>query len=129
VEFLLTGLFMNPLVYIIILIIALLIFGKRLPEVARSLGKGIVEFKKGVKGIEDDIDRPLPPPQQSHGYGQGYGQYGQSPQAGQTGQQYSPPPYSNAPYGSSYPPASGPEAAPGTSTGSTGSPGGSGGAP
>jgi TatA/E family protein of Tat protein translocase len=27
--------------------IALLLFGKRLPEVARSLGKGIVEFKKG----------------------------------------------------------------------------------
>jgi sec-independent protein translocase protein TatA len=36
--------------------IALLLFGKRLPEVARSLGKGIVEFKKGVKGIEDDVD-------------------------------------------------------------------------
>ena len=29
--------------------IALLLFGKRLPEVARSLGKGIVEFKKGVR--------------------------------------------------------------------------------
>lgn len=38
-------------------IIALLLFGKRLPEVARSLGKGIVEFKKGVSGIEDDIDK------------------------------------------------------------------------
>ena len=36
-------------------IIALLIFGKRLPEVARSLGKGIVEFKKGMSGIEDEI--------------------------------------------------------------------------
>ena len=36
--------------------IALLLFGKRLPEVARSLGKGIVEFKKGVRGIEDDVD-------------------------------------------------------------------------
>ena len=42
---------------IILLVIALLLFGKRLPEVARSLGKGIVEFKKGVKGIEDDVDR------------------------------------------------------------------------
>jgi len=41
---------------IIILVIALLLFGKRLPEVSRSLGKGIVEFKKGIKGIEDDID-------------------------------------------------------------------------
>ena len=36
--------------------IALLLFGKRLPEVARSLGKGIVEFKKGVQGIEDDVN-------------------------------------------------------------------------
>jgi len=37
-------------------VIALLLFGKRLPEVARSLGKGIVEFKKGVRGIEEEID-------------------------------------------------------------------------
>lgn len=42
--------------WIIILVVALLIFGKRLPEVARNMGKGIVEFKKGVKGIEDDVD-------------------------------------------------------------------------
>lgn len=37
-------------------VIALLLFGKRLPEVARSLGKGIVEFKKGVRGIEDEVE-------------------------------------------------------------------------
>lgn len=37
--------------------IALLLFGKRLPEVARSLGKGIVEFKKGVRGIEDEVSQ------------------------------------------------------------------------
>ena len=42
--------------WIIIGVIGLLLFGKRLPEVGRSLGKGIVEFKKGLKGIEDDID-------------------------------------------------------------------------
>ena len=41
---------------IIIAIIALLIFGKRLPDVARNLGKGIVEFKKGVKGIEEEVE-------------------------------------------------------------------------
>lgn len=40
----------------IILILALLLFGKRLPEVGRALGKGIVEFKKGVRGIEDEIE-------------------------------------------------------------------------
>ena len=42
--------------WIIILIVALLIFGKRLPEVMKSMGKGIVEFKKGVKGVEDDLE-------------------------------------------------------------------------
>jgi len=36
--------------------IALLIFGGRLPQVGKNLGKGIVEFKKGLKGIEDDIE-------------------------------------------------------------------------
>jgi sec-independent protein translocase protein TatA len=40
---------------IIIGIIAVLLFGKRLPEVGRSLGKGLVEFKKGMQGIEDEI--------------------------------------------------------------------------
>ena len=42
---------------IIVLVIALLLFGKRLPEVARSMGKGIVEFKKGVRGIEEEVER------------------------------------------------------------------------
>lgn len=62
----------GPYELLIVGIIALLLFGKRLPEVARSLGRGIVEFKKGVQGIEDEIDtatynprpaasRPLPP--------------------------------------------------------------------
>jgi sec-independent protein translocase protein TatA len=41
---------------IVIAVIALLIFGRRLPEVGRSLGKGIVEFKKGLRGIEDEIN-------------------------------------------------------------------------
>ena len=36
-------------------IIALLLFGKRLPEVAHNLGKGLTEFKKGIKGVEDDF--------------------------------------------------------------------------
>ncbi len=42
--------------WIIILIVALLIFGKRLPEVMKSLGKGVVEFKKGIRGIEDEVE-------------------------------------------------------------------------
>ena len=43
--------------WFIILIVALLIFGKRLPDVMKSLGRGIVEFKKGVKGVEEDVDQ------------------------------------------------------------------------
>ena len=49
----------GPGEWIIIGALGLLIFGKRLPEVGRSLGKGIVEFKKGLKGIEDDIETGL----------------------------------------------------------------------
>ncbi|RIK63826.1 MAG: Sec-independent protein translocase TatA [Planctomycetota bacterium] len=39
----------------IIGVIALLIFGRRLPEVGRSLGKGIVEFKKGLQDTGDEV--------------------------------------------------------------------------
>ena len=42
---------------IIILVVALLIFGKRLPDVGKSLGKGIVEFKKGLKGVTDEVSK------------------------------------------------------------------------
>ncbi len=42
---------------IIVGIVALLIFGRRLPEVARSLGKGIVEFKKGIADVEAEVER------------------------------------------------------------------------
>lgn len=41
--------------WIVIAALGLLIFGKRLPEVGRSLGKGIVEFKKGLKGVQDEV--------------------------------------------------------------------------
>ncbi len=66
---------------VMIMFIALLIFGKRLPEVARSLGRGINEFKAGLRDIGDQVDlgdqpqttrplgdqrpvTPLPPPQE-----------------------------------------------------------------
>ena len=47
----------GPFEWIIIAGLGLLIFGKRLPEVGKSLGKGIVEFKKGLKGIEDEVEQ------------------------------------------------------------------------
>ena len=42
--------------WIVLLILGLLIFGRRLPEVGRSLGRGIVEFKRGIRGVEDEIE-------------------------------------------------------------------------
>lgn len=50
----------------VLAILGLLIFGKRLPEVGKSLGKSIVEFKKGLHGIEDEMNQtpPAPPRQQ-----------------------------------------------------------------
>jgi sec-independent protein translocase protein TatA len=39
---------------IIIAFVILLLFGNRLPGLMRSLGQGVVEFKKGVSGIEDE---------------------------------------------------------------------------
>ncbi|MBI4354464.1 MAG: twin-arginine translocase TatA/TatE family subunit [Candidatus Omnitrophica bacterium] len=42
---------------LVILLLVLLLFGaKRLPEIARGLGKSIHEFKKGVKEIEHDVN-------------------------------------------------------------------------
>jgi len=46
----------GPTELIIILVIAVLIFGRRLPEIARGAGKSITEFKKGIKDIEDTED-------------------------------------------------------------------------
>src|SRR5687767_10709919 len=46
----------GPMEMVIVGVVAVLLFGKRLPEVGRSLGKGLVEFKKGIRGIEDDLN-------------------------------------------------------------------------
>ncbi len=52
------GLFANlgPVEIGIILLVGLLLFGRRLPEVGRGLGKSIVEFKKGLRDVTDEID-------------------------------------------------------------------------
>jgi TatA/E family protein of Tat protein translocase len=47
----------------ILLVVLLLIFGaKRLPEMGRSLGKGMREFKDSVSGVEESVTSPPPPP-------------------------------------------------------------------
>ncbi len=47
----------GTLEWVFILVIMLLLFGRRLPEVGKSLGKGIVEFKRGLKGVEDEVEQ------------------------------------------------------------------------
>jgi sec-independent protein translocase protein TatA len=44
---------------IIILLVILVLFGaKKIPDLAQGLGKGIREFKKAIKDVEDDIKIP-----------------------------------------------------------------------
>jgi sec-independent protein translocase protein TatA len=47
---------LGPTEIIIILVLGVLLFGRKLPEVGKYLGKSIVEFKKGMKGLEDNVD-------------------------------------------------------------------------
>lgn len=42
--------------WVALVVIGLLLFGRRLPEVGKNVGRAIVEFKKGVKGISDEIE-------------------------------------------------------------------------
>lgn len=52
---------LSPTHMIVILVVALLLFGNRLPEVARSIGRAINEFKKGMKEVGDDMSGDSPP--------------------------------------------------------------------
>lgn len=44
---------------VVIGVVAVLIFGRKLPDVGRSLGQGLVEFKKGLKGVKKDVDEAV----------------------------------------------------------------------
>ena len=61
----------GPLEIIVVLIIVLIVFGpKRLPEMGRSLGKGIREFKESITGNDkddepDDAPAELPPAEEA----------------------------------------------------------------
>lgn len=46
----------GPMELIVVAGIGILLFGNRLPSVMRSLGKSVVEFKKGINGVEEDVN-------------------------------------------------------------------------
>jgi sec-independent protein translocase protein TatA len=46
----------SPVMMLIVGVIAVLLFGERLPEVARTVGKGLMEFKRGIRSIQEDIE-------------------------------------------------------------------------
>jgi sec-independent protein translocase protein TatA len=49
----------GPTEMVIIGIVGVLLFGKRLPEVGRSLGKSLSEFKRGMSGIETELNQAV----------------------------------------------------------------------
>lgn len=42
---------------VVIVAVLLLLFGKRLPDVSRALGRSVVEFRRGLSGLEDEVRR------------------------------------------------------------------------
>jgi len=44
---------------ILIGIVAVMLFGERLPEVARSVGRSMADFRKGLQDIQDEVHRSV----------------------------------------------------------------------
>lgn len=62
---------LGPWELAIILVLGVLLFGSRLPGLARSVGRSVVEFKQGLRGVEQEVRRAgeLPPPGAGGGNG------------------------------------------------------------
>ncbi len=54
----LLGIGFNPMGMLIVGLVALLMFGKRLPDVMKSLGRSVTEFKKGINETTSEDDPP-----------------------------------------------------------------------
>jgi sec-independent protein translocase protein TatA len=53
---------LGPLEMVFVMVVLLLVFGaKRLPELGSGLGKGIREFRRTMRDVNDEIQRPEPP--------------------------------------------------------------------
>ncbi len=51
---------LGPQEIVLLCILGMLLFGRKLPEVGRSLGRSIVAFKQGLTGAEDDAEPSVP---------------------------------------------------------------------
>jgi sec-independent protein translocase protein TatA len=49
----------GPSELMLVAFISLLLFGNRLPSVMRSLGRSVTEFKKGISGVEEEIEQAV----------------------------------------------------------------------
>jgi sec-independent protein translocase protein TatA len=61
---------LGPMEIVLIAGVGLLLFGSRLPEVGKGMAKGIVEFKRGLKDVESEVNtasaaKPTPPATQN----------------------------------------------------------------
>jgi sec-independent protein translocase protein TatA len=63
---------LGPPEIIMLLLLGVLLFGRKLPDIGRSLGKTVTEFKKGIGGLEEEVNttsravmepEPVRPPQ------------------------------------------------------------------
>lgn len=47
---------LNPVELVVIGVVAVLLFGNKLPNVARSMGKSLTEFKRGMQDLKDELN-------------------------------------------------------------------------